>query len=76
MIEVDVWPENWPVISMFRKMATQWRIGMNGPIGLDYPTLLLLIDRQESSKDEADQMFEDIRECEAAALEAMFENAR
>lgn len=76
MIEVDVWPENWPVISMFRKMATQWRIGMNGPTGLDYPTLLLLIDRQESSKEAADQMFEDIRECEAAALEAMFENAR
>ena len=74
--EVELWTENWPVISLFRKMATQWRIGMNGPTGLDYQTLFLLIDRQDLSKEEAEQMFDDIRTCEAAALEAMFENAR
>ena len=74
--EVELWTENWPVISLFRKMATQWRIGMNGPTGLDYQTLFLLIDRHELSKEEAEQMFDDIRTCEAAALEAMFENAR
>ena len=74
--EIDVWPENWPAIQLFRQMATQWRIGMNGPTGLDYQTLFLLIDRQELSKEDAAQMFDDMRVCEAAALEAMFENAR
>ena len=74
--EVELWTENWPVISLFRKMATQWRIGMNGPTGLDYQTLFLLIDRQELSKEDAAQMFDDMRVCEAAALESLFENAR
>ena len=74
--EVELWPENWPVIQLFRQMATQWRIGMNGPTGLDYQTLFLLIDRQELSKEDAAQMFDDMRVCEAAALEALFENAR
>lgn len=29
-------PENWPVITLFAEVMTQWRMGSAGPIGLDY----------------------------------------
>lgn len=33
---VDVWPENHEAVSIFSQCATQWRIGVSGPTGLDY----------------------------------------
>lgn len=32
----EVFEENWPVLELFLRVQTQWRVGMNGPIGLDY----------------------------------------
>ena len=32
----EVWPENWPIVMMWIRVATQWRVSMNGAIGLDY----------------------------------------
>ena len=34
--DFEVWEENWPVVELFLRVQTQWRTGMNGPIGLDY----------------------------------------
>ncbi len=34
--EFEVWEENWPVVELFLRVQTQWRTGMNGPVGLDY----------------------------------------
>ncbi len=31
-----MWEENWPAVELFLRVQTQWRTGMNGPIGLDY----------------------------------------
>lgn len=33
---VDVWPENWPVVTLFFRLQTQWRLGASGATGLDY----------------------------------------
>ena len=67
---VEVWPENWPAVSVFLRVSTQWRIGMNGPSGLDYNVLPLFLDM--TAEDSADTL-DDIATLERAALEAMHE---
>jgi|TARA_B100000085_G_scaffold284014_1_gene315994 hypothetical protein len=37
--EFYVWEENWDIVCMFIRMQTQWRVSMNGVIGLDYAVL-------------------------------------
>ena len=32
----EVWPENWAIVMMWCRVATQWRVSMAGPVGLDY----------------------------------------
>lgn len=34
--ECEVWQDNWRSVTLFSRLATQWRVGMNGAIGLDY----------------------------------------
>lgn len=34
--EFVLWPENVPVLGLWGAVQTQWRVGMAGPIGLDY----------------------------------------
>lgn len=71
--EVEVWPENWPAFSLLRMMQTQWDLGgMNGVrIGLKYPVLFEIMDRQRLDGDEWWQMFDDIRLMEIEALNTM-----
>ena len=33
--ELVVWPENLFVLKLFMSLQTQWRVGTNGPVGLD-----------------------------------------
>lgn len=35
----DVWEENWEIVMMFARMATQWQVGTSGLVGLNYPSL-------------------------------------
>jgi Phage related hypothetical protein (DUF1799) len=70
---VEVWPENWPIFNLFASLQTQWRVSMAGPVGLDYAALYPLLDRLTSDPDEWHTHFEDVREMEAAALDAMRE---
>ena len=28
----EVWPDNWPAVSVFEAMATQWRVGLGGVV--------------------------------------------
>ena len=37
--DCDVWEENWPIVQMFLRIQTQWRVSMSGPVGLDYASL-------------------------------------
>jgi hypothetical protein len=54
---------------MFLRLQTQWRVGMNGPIGLDYGAADWLF-RLYLVKDPA-SLLEDLQVMEAAALAAM-----
>ena len=68
--EFEVWEENWPVVMMWMRVATQWRTTMDGPIGLDYNVLLgpggmLALYDVEKPR----EMLEDLQIMEAAVLE-------
>lgn len=38
-VEQGVWPENVQAARLMLWMGTQWRMGPNGPVGLDYTVL-------------------------------------
>jgi hypothetical protein len=54
-------------------LETQWRVIPGGRTGLDYNVLFRKMDRMSLSLEEYDQMEEDVRTMELAALEAMSE---
>jgi hypothetical protein len=72
--DVKVWPDNWPAFVLFSRVQTQWRQSHNGPTGLDYSAVYPLLDRSASEQDDWDQMLDDIRTMELAALEQIREN--
>lgn len=68
---VDVLPDNEPVFLLFEELGTQWRMGMNGPTGLDYSVMFHKMDRMRLSDDDYRLMEMDIRVLESHALAAM-----
>lgn len=68
---VEVWPENWQTVDLFIAIATQWRIAMGGPTGLDYNVLFRMIDNLGLPSNDWKVAFDDIRVMESAALESM-----
>lgn len=70
---VEVWPENWPAVSMFCEINTQWRASGGARYGLDYSVLFRRLDDLCDGRDEWEWMYQDIRVMERAALEAMRE---
>lgn len=65
---LECWPENWPAFDLFIDLRTQWRVGMNGPEGLDYLVLFRLMDDMGLSRTERQALFDDVRVLERAAL--------
>ena len=68
---VDVWPDNWRAVILFDAVGTQWRAGPVGILGLDYNVLYRKMDRLHLSEPEYDDLENDIRVLEDAALETM-----
>ena len=66
-----MWPDNLPALNLFQFMRTQWRVGMNGPSGLDYNVLHNKMGRMGLSPEEYDQLESDIQVMEVAALNCM-----
>jgi hypothetical protein len=66
--DIDLWPENDAPFALFAKYQTQWRVGMNGPVGLDYSVFLHDLDRRGISGEEHDEIMDAIRVIEGAAL--------
>lgn len=64
----EVWPENWPAFLLFARVNTQWRENGFDPVGLDYSAVYPLLDRTCNSQLEWEEMFDDIRDMEAAAI--------
>lgn len=69
----DVWPENWPVISLYARIATQWRCGPGGPIGLDYTVVYRELDQAGITGDDWTEAMDLLRVVEAAALTKILE---
>lgn len=69
-----MWPENWDAFCLFLTVRSQWTVGLNGPVGLQYGSVYRLIDRMGLSGDEWDVMFDDIQTMEAAALNQISED--
>ena len=67
--DVEVWPENMPVVRLFDAMRTQWRVGFSGAYGLDYTPLPAVMDIL-GIEDRA-YAFEGLRVMEYAALHEM-----
>jgi hypothetical protein len=68
---VEVWPDNVDAINLFLSIATQWRTGMAGATGLDYNVLYHKMDRMKLSDERYDELEQEIRVIEDAALDAM-----
>lgn len=68
---LDVWPDNVQAYLLWRKVGNQWRMGVNGPVALDYVPLQYEIDRMNLSDADYDLLFSDIRILEAEALEVI-----
>jgi hypothetical protein len=72
---VEVWPENWDAWLLFARMQTQWAVGFSGRTGLRYEALYPLLDRLRLHQDEWEDLFDDVRHMEVAALTQMSKNS-
>jgi IS5 family transposase len=68
---ISVWPENWQAFELFTRLQTQWQVGMAGPTGLRYEAAYPLIDRIAQDDKQWDELLEDLRTMEIAALNQM-----
>jgi IS5 family transposase len=68
---IEVWPENWQAFELFTRLQTQWQVGMAGPTGLRYEAAYPLIDRIAQDDKQWDELLEDLRTLEIAALNQM-----
>jgi hypothetical protein len=69
--DIEVWPDNQRAYLLFVEIRTQWRVGAMGPTGLDYGVLFRKMDRMNLQPDEYDELEDDIRTMECAAMGAM-----
>lgn len=72
---VEVWPDNWPAFALFARVQTQWNVGMGGRCGLRYEALYPLLDRATETEEQWDELFDDVRVMEYAALKQMADDA-
>lgn len=69
---IDVWPDNFNAFVVFQTMRTQWRIGMGQCTGLDYSALPEVWRRLKIPIKDRDEVFQQVRIMEEAALEEMY----
>ncbi len=69
--QVELWPECVLPIELFSRVATQWRVGAGGPIGLDYNVVYHELQREALDGEQYDEVMAAIRVIERAALEQM-----
>lgn len=69
-----MWPENVPAVNTFIAIATQWRMGPSGPIGLDYNSLNFVLKLSGFPESAWPEAFEGLRVMESEALKIMGEN--
>lgn len=67
-MEFEVFPDNWLAVNVFRDMGTQWRVGMNGPTGLDYNVFPIIARARGISRREWSELLTMIQVMEDEAL--------
>jgi hypothetical protein len=72
---VDVWPDNLQAANVFIAMATQWRVGFGGAVGLDYNVLPSVFRLVGVPRAQWSDTFECIRVMEGEALKVMGEQS-
>ena len=70
-VTVELWPDNVDTINVFRALDTQWRVGVNGPTGLDYAVLPAVLRLTAIPRKDWPDVFAGLRVCEGVALEQM-----
>jgi len=69
--EDGIFPDNFLAVSIFCDMLTQWRVGMNGPTGLDYSALPAVLSIRRVKMADREDVFDCIKIMERAALGEM-----
>jgi hypothetical protein len=54
-------PENMDALGWFLKLQTQWRVGMNGPVGLDYGVFIQCAKDEGVKRRDRVWLLEDLR---------------
>ena len=72
-----MFPDNVLAVSVFLECATQWRSGMGGITGLDYPAVFAVLDERglERGSPERGDTFAGVRVMERAVLQMKAEKA-
>jgi hypothetical protein len=63
--------ENCEALVWFMKLLTQWRVGMNGPIGLDYGVFIQCAKDEGVKRKDRVWILEDLRLMESEFLQGM-----
>jgi hypothetical protein len=66
-----VWPENWDSLVWWNRVATQWRVGMAGPVGGDYGSWFELF--RLYGVENQRELFEDLQLMEGVVLSKLAE---
>lgn len=64
-----MWEENWPTVEMFLRCQTQWRVGVNGVLGLDYMPVAWLFSLY--AVEDPRSLLEDLQVMEDAVLKTI-----
>ena len=64
-------PENCEAMAWFLKLQTQWRVGMNGPVGLDYGVFIACARDEGVKRRDRVWLLEDLRLIEREYLGAV-----
>lgn len=67
--QLEVYAENWPALTVFLRLNTQWNIAEGVARGLNYQSVKWVIEMY--APDQSIEVFEKVRVMEVAALEVM-----
>ena len=68
-----VWPCCWKSVEVFARLATQWRVGMAGAIGLDYAAVPVVMRAVSVPATDRAAVFDDLQVMEREALAVLRE---
>lgn len=71
--DLEIYPDTWVSVGMFRDLLTQWRMGFAGPIGLDYAAIPVVLRLRRIARESWPDIFDDIQTLESAALSVLAE---